>query len=75
MVDVHELLRDGRTAVDRLDLQPALRKAAQQVEHDGVVPVPGVQQSLKQALVWCDRHILSHLLIQIVTEPRHAITG
>jgi hypothetical protein len=29
---------------------------AEQIEQDGVVPVPGVQQSLKQALVWCVRH-------------------
>ena len=46
MVDVHELLRDGRTALHRLDFQPTLGEGAQQVEHDGVVPVPGIQQSL-----------------------------
>jgi hypothetical protein len=46
MVDVHELLRDGRTALDRLDFQPTLGEGAQQVEHYGVVPIPGIQQSL-----------------------------
>jgi len=43
MVDVHELLRDGGTALDCVDVQPALREGAQQVEHDRVVPVPGIQ--------------------------------
>jgi hypothetical protein len=45
-------LRDGWAALHRPGLQPALRAGVQQVEQDGVVPVLGVQQSLKQALVW-----------------------
>ena len=32
-------------------------EARAQVEQDGVVPVPGVQQSLKQAVVSCARHV------------------
>src|SRR5882762_8748530 len=56
-VDVCEQLRDGWAAPHRPGLQPALREGAKQVEQDDVVPVPGVQQSLKQPLVWCVRHI------------------
>ena len=52
--------RDGWAALHRPGLEPALRERAEQVEQDGVVPVPGVQQSLKQALVWCVRHIWNH---------------
>ena len=33
-------------------LQPALREGAEQVDQDGVIPVPGIQQSFEQALVW-----------------------
>jgi hypothetical protein len=57
VVDVCEQLRDGWAALHRPGLQPALREGVEQVEQDSVVPVPRVQQSLKQALVWCVRHI------------------
>src|SRR6266446_5857198 len=56
-VDVCEHLRDGWAALHRPGLQPALRQRAKQVDQDGVVPVPGIQQSLKQALVCCVRHM------------------
>jgi hypothetical protein len=58
IVDVCEQLRDGWAALHRPGLQAALRERAEQVEQDGVIPIPGVEQSLKQALVWCVRHIL-----------------
>jgi hypothetical protein len=48
MVDVSELLRDGRTARGRLHFQSALREGAEQVEHDGVAPLPGIQQNLEK---------------------------
>src|SRR5207248_9247616 len=67
IVDVCEQLRDGWTALHRLGLQPALRKSAEQVDQNGVVPVPGIQQSLqqrlRQALVWCVRHIHTRLCL------------
>ena len=56
-VDVCEQLRDAWAAFDRPGLQAALREGAEQVEEDGVVPVPGVQQNVEQALVWSIRHI------------------
>src|SRR6516164_11514889 len=56
IVDVREQLRDRWAALHRPGLQSAFRERAEQVDQDGVVPVPGVQQNLKQALVWCDRH-------------------
>jgi hypothetical protein len=56
-VDVCEQLRDGWAALHRPGLKPALREDAEQVEQDGVVPVPAVQQSLNQTLVWCVRPI------------------
>src|SRR5579859_4030861 len=57
IVDVCEQLRDGWAALHRPDLQPALRESTEQVDQDGVVPIPRVQQSLKQGLVWHVRHI------------------
>jgi hypothetical protein len=53
IVDVREQLRDGRAASHHPGLQTALRQGAEQVEQDGVVPIPGVQQGLEQALVVC----------------------
>lgn len=38
-------------------LQSALREGAEQVEQDGVVPVPGVQESPKKALLLWGRHL------------------
>ncbi|HMF79474.1 MAG TPA: hypothetical protein VK604_27685 [Bryobacteraceae bacterium] len=63
-VDVCEQLRYGWAALHRPDLQPALRERAEQVEQDGVVPIPGVQESLKQTLVWRVRHINTYLLMR-----------
>ena len=56
-VDVCEQLRDGWAALHRPGLQPALGESAEQVEQDGVAPVPRVQQGLKQALVCYIRHV------------------
>jgi hypothetical protein len=56
-VDMCEQLRDRWATLHRPGLEPALREGAEQVEQDGVVPIPGIQQSLKQALLWCVRHI------------------
>jgi hypothetical protein len=35
----------------RPDLEPALRDGAEQIDKDGVVSVPGIQQGLEQLLV------------------------
>ena len=51
-------LRDRWTALDRLGFQPALREGAQQVEQDDVDPVPGIQQSVEQMLVWCMQAVI-----------------
>src|SRR5208283_206583 len=53
IVDVYEQLRDGWAAQHRPSVKFALRECAVQVEQDGIVAVPGVEQSLKQVLVWC----------------------
>src|ERR1700675_527233 len=58
IVDVCEQLRNGWTALHRPGLQPALRKGAEKVDQDGVVPLPRVEQSLEQALVWEHIHPL-----------------
>jgi hypothetical protein len=44
IVDVCEKLRDGWAALHRLGVQSVLWERAQQVDQDGVVSVPGVQQ-------------------------------
>ncbi len=41
-----------RCFCSRFGLQSALRERVERVQQDGVAPVPGVQQSRKQALVW-----------------------
>ncbi len=64
-VDVCEQLRDGWAALHRPGLQPALGESAEQVEQDGVVPVPGVQQSLKQAMVCYIRHVHTDSVLMI----------
>ncbi len=50
---VREHFRDGRAARHHPGLEPALRQGAKQVEQDGVIPIPGVQQGVEQALVVC----------------------
>jgi hypothetical protein len=55
-VYVRKKLRDRRAAPHHPGLQPTLRQGAEQVKQDSVVPIPGVQQGLEQALVVCCRH-------------------
>ena len=52
IVDVREQLPDGWAALHRPHIQPAFRHDAKQVDQDGVVAVPGVEQSFEQVLVW-----------------------
>ena len=59
-MDVCEQFRDGWASLHRPDLQRAWRKRAEEVHQDGIVPIPGVQQSFKNTLVWCMRHLLLH---------------
>jgi|CZKD01.1.fsa_nt_gi hypothetical protein len=51
VVDVCEQLCHGRTALHRPDLQPTLGHSAEQVDEDGVVPVPRVEHCPKHALI------------------------
>src|ERR1700693_2408639 len=51
IVDVCEHLRDRWAALHRPDIHLALWDGAEQVDEDVVVAVPGVEQSLKYALV------------------------
>src|SRR5229473_895787 len=53
IVYVRKKLRDGRAAPHHPGLQSTLRQGAEQVKQDNVVPIPGVQQGLEQALVVC----------------------
>jgi hypothetical protein len=53
---VGEQLSDGWAVFHRSDFQATRWQGAEQIEQDGVVPVPGVEKSLKKALIWCVRH-------------------
>jgi hypothetical protein len=53
IVYVRKKLRDGRATPHHPGLQPTIRQGAEQVKEDSVVPIPGVQQGLEQALVMC----------------------
>ena len=60
IVDVHEQLRGGRTAVYRPGVHPAVRERAQQIDQDRVVSIPGVQQSIEQRTVLRVGRVRSH---------------
>src|SRR5271157_260915 len=51
IMDVCEHLRDRRAVLHRPRLQPTLRDGAKQVDQNGVVPVPRIQQSCEERLV------------------------
>jgi hypothetical protein len=52
-------------------IHPAFRDGKEQVDHDGVVVVSGVQQSAEEALVLCVRHVRERWIIA-EEEPPHA---
>jgi len=51
IVDVGEEFGDGWAVLHRFDLEGALWKGGEQVDEDGVVPVPGIEQDFENALV------------------------
>src|SRR5215472_7607061 len=51
IVDVSEEFGDGWAVLHRFEFKAAVWKSAQQVDEDGVVPVPGIEQGLYDALV------------------------
>ncbi len=55
--NVHELLRHRWTAVHGPGFQAARGEGAQEVEHDDVVAVPAVEESVQQIPPWCVRHV------------------
>jgi len=61
VVDVREELADRRAARRRPEIPHGLREGPKQVDEDGVVPVPGVQQSFEQASIRCF-HIFRSML-------------
>ena len=61
VVDVREELADRRATRRRPEIPHGLREGPKQVDEDGVVPVPGVQQSFEQASIRCF-HIFRSML-------------
>ena len=47
-MDVGEELGDGRAVRQRPGLQRAGGKGAEQIEQDGVVPIPGIEESVEE---------------------------
>jgi hypothetical protein len=64
IVDVREHLRDGWAALHGSDFQSFLREDAKQVEQNGIVPVPGIEQDFKQASTLCVRHFTPRWLMR-----------
>jgi hypothetical protein len=61
---------NSSATVGHSGLQPVFQEDAEQVEQDGVVAVPGVEQRLEQALVRGFRHIHTRLLRKSATDSR-----
>jgi len=55
-VDMCERLTDAWACLRGLYFEPTLRKGSEQVNQNGVVPVPRIQQNVEQALILRIRH-------------------